>query len=657
MEFYSRELGAPAASSTSAVSASATARAAVDEYLDLQGHVEPCALETVVRGAVEEAAWSAFVSVVDVILVIDLAFAARGIELPKHVREDLPRLAKVAVRERPESLLLPIPEGEPHNDLGSYLYPPTVAACRAESLMAAEEPPETPEHLAAELLAAVPRLRREEAVFAAVRAFHRVGHVMGEGALTEALAGLDALREADAEIEEAAWKAAEPERVAEALAAEIMTGENPPADAPVLASKLRRQVEGLDSETAFWVAGQAFAIPRARIFAAPESESASPVALRKVEPTTIGENPWRRLNIAPRLRAVDFDPNVETVPPSWLVKGIVTKVGLGLLFGESAAGKTFLAIHLALCVAWGLPFFGRKVKQGGVVYVAAEGGASVLVRFKAAEKALDPVINAENLTRRAQGLPPLQRAPIRVITEAPNLSRDGSAAPLVATVEDAADAITAQGHRLALVIGDTWHAMLAGAEENSAADTGEALRPLREMSEAEGFTTLFLHHPGKDLDRGARGSNALPAAMDTMIELRVPGFEGQKPKSGATRRVTVVKVRDGEAGAIFSYRLPVVQVGVDEDGEPWTTCVVEPVNEPSGELDGLSATDRDLMAAFERVATEGRADFARMREAFRAGRPKANPEAVRKAFRRAFEAAIRAERLAVDADERWVSLP
>lgn len=363
------------------------------------------------------------------------------------------------------------------------------------------------------------------------------------------------------------------------------------------------------------------------------------------------------LDIRPRLKSVDFDPSIETVPPSWLVKGIITRTGLALLYGESASGKTFLGIHLALCVAWGLPFFGRHVKQGGVVYVAAEGGTSVLVRFKAAEAKLRSSIVAANLTRRAQSLPPLERAPIKVVTEAPDLSRTGAPAKLVATVEHKIGEIEGTGHRLALVVGDTWHAMLAGAEENSAADTALALRPLRELSERHGFTAILLHHPGKDLDRGARGSNSLPAAMDSIIELRVPGFEGQKAKSGATRRVTVVKVRDGEAGGTFSYRLPVVEVGTDEDGDPWTTCVVEQVSEPKVDLDGSSATDRELMATFMKVSVGGKAAFSVLREAFYAGRPKAAAEALRKAFRRAIEAAVKAGRLVLDSDEQWVSLP
>ena len=77
---------------------------------------------------------------------------------------------------------------------------------------------------------------------------------------------------------------------------------------------------------------------------------------------------------------------LRLVPPSemdWrgaelnLVKGILGHGMMALLYGESGAGKSFIAISLALHVALGREWCGRKVKQGFVVYLASEGGHSV----------------------------------------------------------------------------------------------------------------------------------------------------------------------------------------------------------------------------------------------------------------------------------------
>ena len=368
--------------------------------------------------------------------------------------------------------------------------------------------------------------------------------------------------------------------------------------------------------------------------------------------------PHGGLDLRRRLRAVDFDSSLETRPPSWLIKGLLIRSGVGMLYGESSAGKTFLAIHAALCVAWGLPFFGRRVKQGAVVFIAAEGGAGVIPRFKAAEAALMGAISAESLARKARGLAPLSRAPIRIVTEAPNLSRTGSSHPLVATIEDAEAGFAGAGHGLAMVVVDTWHAVMGGGEENSAADTGEALRPIVDLADRLGFLALLLHHPGKDLDRGARGSNSLPAAMDATIELRVPGSEGAKAKSSsAMRQATVVKLRDGETGGTFNYRLPVVQLGEDEDGDPWTTCVVEPCAAPKLDDNGLSGADREVLEAVDaaqREAGDGRAKIEVARLRFYNGRPEAKAEARRKAWTRGVERLRGAGRLEMDPHDLFV---
>jgi hypothetical protein len=57
----------------------------------------------------------------------------------------------------------------------------------------------------------------------------------------------------------------------------------------------------------------------------------------------------------------------------WLIKGLLPAQGLALLYGHPGSGKTFLALDFSGHVAMGWDWHGRKVKQGLVVYVAAEG--------------------------------------------------------------------------------------------------------------------------------------------------------------------------------------------------------------------------------------------------------------------------------------------
>ena len=75
-----------------------------------------------------------------------------------------------------------------------------------------------------------------------------------------------------------------------------------------------------------------------------------------------------------------LEPNLTS---QYLVKGIIETAAVALIYGESGCGKTFLTLDLALHVAAGWEWFGRKVRQGRVVYVAAEAGASIERRVAA----------------------------------------------------------------------------------------------------------------------------------------------------------------------------------------------------------------------------------------------------------------------------------
>jgi hypothetical protein len=83
---------------------------------------------------------------------------------------------------------------------------------------------------------------------------------------------------------------------------------------------------------------------------------------------------------------------------------------------------------------------------------------------------------------------------------------------------------------------------------------------------ATGAAVLLVHHSGKDEGRGSRGSSVLPAAVDVNISVT---------KSGKTSTVELEKQRDGQTGTICSFRLKVIDLGLDEDKDVITSCVVE----------------------------------------------------------------------------------
>ncbi len=82
---------------------------------------------------------------------------------------------------------------------------------------------------------------------------------------------------------------------------------------------------------------------------------------------------------------------------------------------------------------------------------------------------------------------------------------------------------------------------------------------------------MVIHHSGKDTSKGARGHSSLRAATDTEIELT---------KEGDVILAEARKQRDMAGGRVFAYTLREVELGRDQDGDPVTTCVVEPCEAP-----------------------------------------------------------------------------
>jgi AAA domain len=81
-----------------------------------------------------------------------------------------------------------------------------------------------------------------------------------------------------------------------------------------------------------------------------------------------------------------FDGGQLPAPRKMLIPDVMPAEGIAFIGGQSGAGKTFIAILMAVCLASGRAFFGRRVKERvGVVFVAAEGRNMVPARIEAAK--------------------------------------------------------------------------------------------------------------------------------------------------------------------------------------------------------------------------------------------------------------------------------
>lgn len=242
----------------------------------------------------------------------------------------------------------------------------------------------------------------------------------------------------------------------------------------------------------------------------------------------------------PLLKLAELREQAQAV--RWLCKHVVPADSVGMLFGASGTFKSFLALDLALHVAHGLPWLGRKTQRGQVVYVAAEGGAGLWSR-----------IHAWHAARRMRW----EDAWMVVVPVAVDLGNDAW------RVVEAAQRM---GVTPALVVVDTLSQTYSG-EENSAGEMAAYLREIGVRFRALWHcATMLVHHSGHQATERPRGSSALRANIDWMLGC----FRDEKELIAT---LTCEKQKDGELFEDASFSLSRVELGRDEDGDALSSLV------------------------------------------------------------------------------------
>lgn len=87
-----------------------------------------------------------------------------------------------------------------------------------------------------------------------------------------------------------------------------------------------------------------------------------------------------------RFHLVPFEEIQLGREPLYLVKGILPRIGLAVIWGPPKSGKSFWTFDLAMHVALGQDYRGRRVQPGAVVYCAFEGQSGISARVEAFRK-------------------------------------------------------------------------------------------------------------------------------------------------------------------------------------------------------------------------------------------------------------------------------
>jgi hypothetical protein len=310
--------------------------------------------------------------------------------------------------------------------------------------------------------------------------------------------------------------------------------------------------------TIFYLADQASPGWRARAIEPP---------VYKSEPSP-EETPTAKLR---RFTAQHLENVNMSMAPNYLVKGILPRVGLGVIWGPPKCGKSFWTFDLAMHIATGRQYRGHPVRKGTVVYLALEGSFGFARRVEA---------------WRQHHQPP-KGTPFYLIDEPINL------------IADAAALITDLRNQLstppAIVVIDTLNRALLG-DENKSDDMAKFIRTADTIRTAFNCLVLLIHHCGIAGTR-PRGHTSLAGADDVQIII-------ERDKDG-TVIATVEHMKDGPTGAVLASKLEMIDLGVDTDGDPISSCIIAPAE---GVAPGVKLTkvQRFALDLLERlIATEG----------------------------------------------------
>ena len=214
-------------------------------------------------------------------------------------------------------------------------------------------------------------------------------------------------------------------------------------------------------------------------------------------------------------------------PPatSWLVREYLELDSLAAIFGDSEAGKSFLAIDLACHVAHGLPWCGHTTKQGIVLYIAGEGQNGLKRRFKA--------------WHEKHGLPVKKNIAVRTIPAA--LCEPSKVNELVAFIKKLLASIG--DDQPVFIVIDTLNRNFGNGNENDTKDMTSFVSGMDCIRTATGACLMVVHHCGHGDKSRMRAAISLHNAVDS--EYLVAREGDRQDISSLKTTMTNTKTKEG----------------------------------------------------------------------------------------------------------------
>lgn len=282
----------------------------------------------------------------------------------------------------------------------------------------------------------------------------------------------------------------------------------------------------------------------------------------------------------------DYADNVQD--PTWLIKDVLPAYGIGMIYGESGSYKSFLALDMALCLAFGVPGqWGAPPVKNDVLFLAGEGPVAT------AKKRWPAWMEWQQIEFRGDHRFLIKdRVPFFSDNEAwENVKAD--LAELKA--------------KPSLIVIDTLTRLITGLDENSAKDASMITNFMEQLARYYECFVLAIHHTGKDQNKGARGSSAFYANMDTVIstKLKLGGteFRVRKQKDAdVSEEISYFGVKEMGNSIVLERTSSLADANPKTQGSKYSWASVEEVVRV---LEGLGGETSDTVLAMEIASAHG----------------------------------------------------
>lgn len=231
-------------------------------------------------------------------------------------------------------------------------------------------------------------------------------------------------------------------------------------------------------------------------------------------------------------------------PDSWLIDDFIPTDSFGVIYGPSSTRKSFIAIDISCAIATNSQWHNNDTLVGAVMYVAAEGQKGISRRVKAWEFATGK--NAEHVYKLGKSAFVSKQSVRDAILEAVH------------------DLESSRGVKVKLIVLDTLARNFEGDENNPDA-MGKFIRGCDLLKEATNASILVVHHSGKDVSKGSRGSSTLHCACDYEFNVVY-----DKKNNLVTLRNTKQKDAPEAPDMVFNFQ-PVELDIFNKKGEPITS--------------------------------------------------------------------------------------